>query len=112
MAARRIIYGNSRLIRDHQAAMSDLASACMTLSRGYVHLILPRQLAHCCLKHSCIHKVLEVRIGEVCLHELRLFFQHPGYDVDDVIVEGYLCYLSIPIADGIDEINAAGNSSI
>ena len=71
---------------------------------------LTRQLTHRCLEYPCIHKVLEVGVGEVCLYKLRLFLQHGSDDVDDVIIEGYLCYLLVAIADGIREVNACGDT--
>ena len=68
------------------------------------------QLAYRSLKHPCIHKVLEVWICEVCLDKFRLLFKHSCYDINDVIIEGYLCHLLVTIADCIDEINAGGNT--
>ena len=62
---------------------------------------LTRQLAHCSLKYPRIHKVLEVWISEVCLDKLRLLFMHSGNNVNDVIIEGYLCYLPVTIVDSI-----------
>ena len=71
---------------------------------------LNRNLTHRSLEHPFIHKVLEVRICKVRLYELCLFLQHRSDDVDDVIVEGYLCYLPVAIADGIREVNACGDT--
>ena len=73
--------------------------------------MLTRQLAYRSLKHPCIHKVLEVRICEVCLDKFRLFFKHSGYDVDDVIVEGDLRYLLVAITGGIRKVNTCGDAS-
>ena len=55
--------------------------------------------AHCCLEYPCIHKVLEVRISKVRLHDLCLFLQHCSHDVDDVIIEGCQYYLIVTILD-------------
>jgi hypothetical protein len=63
------------------------------------------------LEYPRIHKVLEIWIGKVRLHKLRLLFKHSGNNVDDVIIESYLCYLLITIADSIDEINTSSNAS-
>ena len=67
-------------------------------------------MTHRCLEYPCIHKVLEVRISKVRLHELCFFLQHGSDDVDDVIIEGNLCYLLVAIADGIREVNACGDT--
>ena len=75
------------------------------------HSSLTRQPTHRSLIHPCINKVLEVRIGKVRLHELRLFLQHRSDDVDDVIVEGDLRYLLVAITDGIYKINTCGKAS-
>ena len=61
-------------------------------------------MTHCCLEYPCINKVLEVRICKVRLHELSLFLQHSSYDVDDVIIEGYLRHLLVAIANGIRKV--------
>ena len=67
-------------------------------------------MTHRSLEYPCIHKVLEVWICKVRLHELCLFFQHSSHEVYDVIIEGYLCYLPVAIADGIREVNACGDT--
>ena len=71
---------------------------------------LTRQLTHRSLENPCVHKVLEVRISKVRLHELCLFLQHRSDDVDDVIIEGDLCYLLVAIADGIRKVNTCGDA--
>ena len=63
------------------------------------------------MENPCIHKVLEVGVGKVRLHELRLFFQHSSDDVDDVIIEGYLRYLLVAITGGIRKVNTCGDAS-
>ena len=77
----------------------------------YVFLFsLTRQLTHRSLENPCVHKVLEVRISKVRLYELCLFFQHGSDDFDDVIIEGYLCYLLVAIANGIRKVNTCGDT--
>ena len=84
----------------------------LLLIQLYVFLFsLTRQLTHRSLEYPCVHKVLEVRISKVRLYELCLFFQHGSDDFDDVIIEGYLCYLLVAIANGICKINACCNAS-
>ena len=61
--------------------------------------MLTRQLAYRCLEYPCIHKVLEVGIGKVCLRKLYILFKHPGNNADDVIIEGYQYYLIVTILD-------------
>ena len=72
----------------------------------YVFLFsLTRQLTHRSLENPCVHKVLEVRISEVRLHELCLFLQHGSDDVDNVIIEGNLSHLLATVANGICKVN-------
>ena len=83
----------------------------LLLIQLYVFLFsLTRQLTHRSLEYPCVHKVLEVRISKVRLHELCLFFQHSSDDLDDVIIEGYLCYLLVAIANGIRKVNTCGDT--
>ena len=83
----------------------------LLLIQLYVFLFsLTRQLTHRSLENPCVHKVLEVRISKVRLHELCLFFQHGSDDFDDVIIEGYLCYLLVAIANGIRKVNTCGDT--
>ena len=71
---------------------------------------MTRQLTHRSLEYPYIHKVLEVWISKVRLHELCLFLQHCSDYVGDVIVEGNLRHLLVAIADGIREVNACGDT--
>lgn len=62
---------------------------------------LTRNLTHRSLKYSCFHKLLEVNISKVRLHELGLFLQRRSDHVDDVIVDTYLWHLLVSIANGM-----------
>lgn len=74
-----------------------------------IPILLPK-LTYCCLIHSCIHHILEVRIIEISLHKLCLLLQHSCHNRHHVIIECNLSHLAISIPHGIHKTRTASDA--